>query len=348
MTRWSIVRRAIAAQALLYTGMVAHAQTAPGCASLPHGDHPHMRLRRGPMTAVVFLPDAVNGYYRGSRFDWSGIVGCVSLNGHTFFGEWFKHYEPTINDAVTGPAEEFRRSTSELGYDEAGPDGTFLKIGVGVLRRVDDAPYRFGGDYPIVDHGVWTVTRSRHAITFRQVLRSSFGYAYTYEKKLSLDADGTVLTFTHRLQNNGSKPIDTAMYNHDFFMFDGRPIGPGVTVHLPFIPVPDTPLPAVAQIDGTTVRITGPLQAGHGIGTYITGFSSSPSQFDFVVEDAVAGMGVEESADSSLARMYLWATPTTICPEGYIALNIAPGQSRSWAVRYRFRASGKGGTPTPP
>ena len=105
------------------------------------------------MQAVVFLPDAQSGYYRGPRFDWSGIVGCASLNGHTFFGEWFNRYDPEGNDAVTGPAEEFRHPTSELGYDDAAPGGLFLKIGVGLLRRTDEKPYRFGGAYPIVDGG---------------------------------------------------------------------------------------------------------------------------------------------------------------------------------------------------
>jgi hypothetical protein len=38
------------------------------------------------MNAVVFLPDKKNGYYRAARFDWSGILACASLNGHTFFG----------------------------------------------------------------------------------------------------------------------------------------------------------------------------------------------------------------------------------------------------------------------
>ena len=294
------------------------------------------------MSAVVFLPDVADGYYRGARFDWAGIVGCVSLNGHTFFGEWFKNYVPTTNDAVTGPAEEFRHPTSELGYDEAGPDGLFLKIGVGVLRRTGDAPYRFGADYPIVDHGTWTVHTGKHNATFRQVVHSDFGYAYVYEKTLTLDAHGTVLTLTHRLRNTGFKTIDTAVYNHDFFIFDGRPIGPGVELRLPFAPTPDKPLPATAAINGNTVRIVDPLQPGRGLGAYLTGFSHLSSQFDFKVVDTADGTGVEETADAPLVRMYLWATPTTVCPEGYIGIHVAPGTTQSWALHYRFFTQAKG------
>src|ERR1700722_11957911 len=78
------------------------------CANLPHADHPKVTLRRGKMEAVVFLIDKDNGYYRATRFDWSGVVACVSVNGHKFFGEWFAKYDPLKNDSITGPVEEFR------------------------------------------------------------------------------------------------------------------------------------------------------------------------------------------------------------------------------------------------
>ena len=139
--------------------VTAAASSKPGsCDALPHPDHPRVRLTNGRLVAEVYLPDDQHGYYRGPRFDWSGIVGCASLNGHTFFGELvLAAMTPLITDAVTGPAEEFRHPTSELGYDEALPGGQFLKIGVGVLQRIDDAPYSFFRAYPIVDHGTWKV-----------------------------------------------------------------------------------------------------------------------------------------------------------------------------------------------
>jgi hypothetical protein len=294
------------------------------------------RLTNGKLTLAVFLPDADHGYYRGSRFDWSGIVGCASLNGHTFFGEWFNRYDPMINDAVTGPAEEFRHPTSELGYDDAAPGGEFVKIGVGVLQRKDTSAYTFGGAYPIVDHGKWSVKVHDRSITFRQVLRSKIGYAYQYEKVLSLDAKGSILTLEHHLKNLGSKSIDTAVYDHDFYMLDGKPTSPGMEIHYPFIPVPDKPLPESARIDGNTVQFITPLQPRHGLGAYVTGFSDKVSDYDLTVEDTTTGIGVEQTADSPMIKSYLWATPTTICPEAYIGIRIAPGQTQSWTIHYRF------------
>src|ERR1700685_2413160 len=94
----------------LLLGQSVHAQNAANtspCANLPHSDHPKITLSNGKMEAVIFLPDKDNGYYRATRFDWSGIVACVAVNGHKFFGEWTP-YDPLKNDSLTGPVEEFR------------------------------------------------------------------------------------------------------------------------------------------------------------------------------------------------------------------------------------------------
>src|SRR5215470_13925703 len=221
----------------------AKAKTVSDCADVPHGDHPKVLLTNGKLDALVFLPDAKNGYYRSTRFDWSGVVACVSLNGHKFFGEWFAQYDPLKNDSITGPVEEFRTDDGPMGYDrpielpvkadaigykDAKPGETFLKPGVGVLRKLDDSPYQFGGAYPIVDTGTWTVKTTTRSVIFRQVLRGPDDYAYVYEKKLTIDKNEPVMTLEHTLQNTGKKVIETYVYNHDFFMLDGRPTGPGM------------------------------------------------------------------------------------------------------------------------
>src|SRR5215472_12896756 len=216
----------------------AQAETVPDCTEVPHGDHPKALLTNGKLNALVFLPDAKNGYYRSTRFDWSGVVGCVSLNGHTFFGEWFAQYDPLKNDSITGPVEEFRIDDGPIGlndhgemfvqpgaigYKEAKPGETFLKPGVGILRKVDDKPYQFGEMYPIVDTGNWTTKIGKRSIRFQQVLRGPDGYAYVYEKTLTLDKDEPVMTIEHSFRNTGQKAIDTFVYNHDFFILDGKP-----------------------------------------------------------------------------------------------------------------------------
>ena len=49
---------------------------------------PQFILKNDTLKLTVFLPDSENGYYRGTRFDWSGLVGQAEYKGHTFFGPW--------------------------------------------------------------------------------------------------------------------------------------------------------------------------------------------------------------------------------------------------------------------
>ena len=80
----------------------------PGCAAAEAADFPKAVLSNGLVKAVVYLPDSTRGYYRATRFDWSGVIGCLSAKGHTYFGPWFPRYDPLVNDSISGPAEEFK------------------------------------------------------------------------------------------------------------------------------------------------------------------------------------------------------------------------------------------------
>ncbi len=308
------------------------------CRTVPHGDHPRVRLANGAVEAVLFLPDAVNGYYRGSRFDWAGVIGCLAYKGHTYFGEWFPTYDPLLNDAITGPVEEFRAPGGELGYDVAGVGGRFLKIGVGVLRRVDEKPYSFGGAYPIVDGGKRTTKVEKRSVTMTQEVRTEFGYGYRYTKTVRLDGDGAGMTLEHRLENLGTKPIVTEVYDHDFFMLDGRPTGPGMVVRLGFAPVPDKPFPATARIVGREIVFDEVVGGRNGPQGYLSGYTGGAGEYRISVEDRVGKIGVEQTSESPLSKFYFWSTSRTICPEAYVPIDVAPGKAQSWSIRYVFRA----------
>ncbi len=307
------------------------------CGDVPHRDHPHAMLSNGDVTALVFLPNPSTGYYRSSRFDWSGVVGCAAYRGHTFWGEWFPHYDPLAHDAITGPVEEFRTDEGALGYDAAGVGGLFVKVGVGVLRRDLPGKYEFAHVYPIVDTGRWTVRARGRSITFRQRLRST-GVAYEYTKVLSLDRHGSTLTLTHALKNLGNAAVVTDVYDHDFFMLDGHTTGPGMEVRLPFAPVPDRPLEPGAAVEGNAIVYKQKMQPKETVQAYLTGYGATAADCNLRVEDMVHRIGVEQTADRPITKMYLWSISTTICPEAYLHLDVAPGKTGRWVIRYRLFA----------
>ena len=102
-------------------------------------------ITNGQVVAKLYLPNEKSGFYRGTRFDWSGVIHSLTFDGHDYYGPWFTKTDPSVHDfvyagaditagpcsAITGPVDEFK----PLGWDEAKPGGTFVKIGVGALRK---------------------------------------------------------------------------------------------------------------------------------------------------------------------------------------------------------------------
>jgi hypothetical protein len=300
-------------------------------------------ISNGQVNAVLYLPDATNGYYRARRFDWSGSVACLAYKGHTYFGVWSgvwaPKYDPLTNDAITGPVEEFRAADGKSApfYEDAKPGGFFVKPGVGLLRRLDDKPFDFRVLYPLVDGGKWTIHSSKEAVSFRQELKSSpIGVAYDYTKTLRLDKNAPVLEIEHTLKNTGTKTIDTEVYDHDFYMLDNEPTGPAMSVRFAFDPKPAQPLQNDARIDGRQLVYGRELKPGEEVQQDILGSSNSVSDYDLHVEDSRTGAGVEQSGDVPLVVLHFWSIRSNISPEAYIHLNIPPGQTAHWTIKYRF------------
>ncbi len=316
------------------------------CMQIPHGDHPKAMIHQGQTTAVIFLPDAKIGYYRASRFDWAGVVPCLDYRGHTFFGEWFPSYDPMLNDAITGPVEEFRSDDGALGYSEAKPGQPFVKIGVGVLRRLDASAYKFGITYPLLDPGTWSTRTASDRVTFTQTLHAPNDVAYRYQKVLRLENGGKMLVLEHRLTNLGAHPIVTDVYDHDFYILDGKRTGPGMRVHFGF------PLKAVAPPNGTADGALEPAAAIEGsdlvykqslashqtVASYLAGYGKSAKDYDITFSDTNPGLSVRQTSDRPISRLYLWSIPTTVAPEAYIHLDVDPGATERWTIRYTFQA----------
>src|SRR5437016_5526211 len=70
-------------------------------------DYPQIELKNNQLKLIVYLPDPEKGFYRGTRFDWSGVLGQVDFAGHKLFGPWKDKHDPTNYDDIIGPVEEF-------------------------------------------------------------------------------------------------------------------------------------------------------------------------------------------------------------------------------------------------
>ena len=111
-----------------------------------------------------------------------------------------------------------------------------------------------------------------------------------------------------------------------------------MVVRFPFAPKAEKSMEPLAGIDGKDIVYRQELQGEQYVESFLTGYSSSPSDYDITVENQKTGVGVEQTGDVAISRFNFWSIRTTLCPEAYIHLVIPPGQTAHWNIRYRFYA----------
>ena len=312
---------------------------AVGLLALAHGgksaEHPSAPFANELIEARVYLPDPENGYYRGTRFDWSGAIYSLKYAGHQYFGEWQESSDPYLHDRITGPVEEYRTAEKGLGYDDGG--NRFLRIGVGVVEKPDEDDYRWRHSYKIVDPGEWTIRQGANWIEFTQaVTESSLGYGYRLTKRLTLTPGQPELVIDHALENTGRKTIETNVYNHNFFVIDNQPTGPDFAVAFPFELTADRQMEGYVSVSGRQLRYEKHIPAGASIFTMLEGYGSTADDHMFTIENRKVKAGVRAATDRPLAKLQFWSPRTTLCPEPFIDLKIEPGQADRWSIRYEF------------
>jgi hypothetical protein len=316
------------------------------------GTPPQTQISNDAMTATVYLPDAGKGYYRGTRFDWSGVIGRLEYAGHNYYGPWFTKTDPTVIDfvyrgqdivagpcsAITGPVEEFSWEGKALGYDEAEPGGTFVKIGVGTLRKPDGDKYNPYRLYEIVDSGRWSVKTSTDHIEFTQEVKDPHsGYGYRYSKVVRLVKNQPEMILEHKLTNIGRRPIQTSVYDHNFLVLDNRPTGPDFVVKTPFALKAKGHLnPEMAEIQDHEFVYRRLLEGRDTVATELSGFGNTAQDYRIQIENHKAGAGMQVRGDRPLARLYLWSIRSVLAIEPYIDMTIEPGQSFDWQYEYEY------------
>ncbi len=295
---------------------------------------PQAEIGNSRIHAKLYLPDATAGYYRATRFDWSGVIASLEWNGHNYFGQWFERYDPKIHDAITGPVEEFLTNGAGLGYDEAKAGESFVRIGVGAVRKPDEPRYRRFSTYEIVDAGKWTVHHGADWIEFIHQLGDTGGYSYVYRKKLRLSKDKLIIE--HHLKNTGRKTIAASVYDHNFFMLDAQPTGPDCVVRFLFEPRAKAALNGLAEIRGKELVFLKELQPGQTVQSDLEGYGSTPKDYDIRVENRKTGAGVHQTSDHPISHLLVWSIRSNISPEAYIDLKAEPGKETSWRIQYEF------------
>ena len=314
----------------------------------PAADVPEARISNEQITAKIHLPDAKNGYYRSTRFDWSGAVYSLQYKGHDFYGTWYDRIDPKVINwvhqgpeivsgpcsALAGPVNEF---ATPLGLDEAKPGGTFIKIGVGVLRR-GEGNYNRYFPYEVLDAGKWSVKKTTDSVEFTQELSdTNSSYGYVYRKVVRLAKGKPEMVIDQSLKNTGMRTIQSSVYNHNFIVLDRQAPGPDFTFRVPFqIEANRPPNKELAEIRGNEIVFKKPLSGEDQVAVPIQGFGDGAKDTEIVIENRKVGAGVRISGDRPLIRDLLWSIRTVLAIEPYIAIDIQPGAEFTWKNTFEY------------
>lgn len=289
---------------LLALSILACLLTAPSMAAQTYpGSYPQIEISNGVVRAKVHLPDSERGFYRGTRFDWAGVIGSLEYKGHNYFGPFFEKFDPSVADveigdpvvagiasSASGPVEEFiGADETALGYATAKPGETFCKIGVGALKKIDSAPYSSYVNYPIADGGKRSVKSGPDWIEFTHHLNCGAGYGYTYTKTIRLTKNEPVMTIEHHLVNTGVKAIETLVYDHNFLIIDHQGAGPAVEITFAFPPGPTKALDPLAAVRGKQLLFPKGFKGSDTFYGEFRGFGRAAGDYSIRVENTSSG-----------------------------------------------------------
>ena len=315
---------------------------------------PEATIANGQIRARLYLPDTERGFYRSTRFDWSGVVASLEYQGHDYYGPWFTKSDPSVRDfiykdgdivvsaqsGIVGPAEEFPRPQ---GYTTAKPGETFVKIGVGVLRKQDDSTYSAYNTYEIVDGGRWTVETHPDRVDFMQeVTDPKSGYGYVYRKTVGLTAGRPELVIDHSLRNTGRQGIQATQYNHNFLVLNRATTGPDFVISFPFqVQSSKPPDPKLAAIKEHQIVYLKTLEGEERVAFGIQGFGKEAKDYDVRIDNRKNGAGVRITSDRPPVSIALWSIRSVISIEPFVDVSTEPGSTTTWKYTYNYYVSSR-------
>ncbi len=344
-------RVALAAALLMGACWNAGAQTAPVPGTQPAAEienFPHMDLSNGILSARVF-PPGKNELNQGSRFDHAGVVFHITYKGQDYSSYWFDRfvtdpmdngkYPPATEHSccnMSGPVEEF----AQVGFDEAGMGGRFLKPGIGIFKRTSDRYDQFP-TLPVLNEGTRTFKSTKTGARFTQDLRDpESGYSYRYTKSVQLVPGKPQMTISHVLTNTGTKPIITEVFCHNFLTIN--PGSANLVITAPFQWSAVEPFqPELVKLDGNTIRYLAPIPKGVTTQSLLTGFGDKVSDYDFTITDTRTGFGQRIRADTPPSKINMWSITATYSLEPYVAISLKSGETKRWTYTYDFYGPGE-------
>ena len=287
---------------------------------------------------IVLVIETAGERYKGSRFDWNGTITQVYFRGIPLLGQEKKLFYRNAKIYGRGLHNEFGINDC-IGYDDAGADELFPKIGTGWLKK-DDKPYFFYTQYQL-EQLKFHLKRPRSDIAeFYCESGEKNGYAYEYKKTITLLQDG--FTIDYELKNVGQKNFATTEYVHNFFC-------PGLygkisnNIELGFGWQFDVEKLAekkdadALETDGKSIIFRKEPDGEFFVGGIFEAKTDGDAVSSWTLKDKRYGLLITEEDSFVPDGVNLWGHSRAISPEMFFRFSAAPQETVKWQRTYKIK-----------
>jgi hypothetical protein len=265
--------------------------------------------------------------YRGARFDWTGFITDIWFQKHSFCVP--EQYVEGKGTGGSGFCNEFGIDLP-LGYEGINVGGKFPKIGVGLVTKLSDEPYKFFAPAPVsgldIIEEFWTDNKYKVV----SEINDGNGLSMSLTKIISLE--DSVLSIYYFLENQGSKKLITNEYNHNFIGINNDLVGPNYELNIPSLKGINSKVGEYSYKDTNITWENKPEGDFYGI------VENGPNlaSFNWELRHKQSKVGVREISTFPVSKIAFWGYTHVVCPEVFINIEIEPKASLSWKRCYEF------------
>jgi hypothetical protein len=289
-----------------------------------------VNLKNTHLEVVIGCPMEL---YRGSRFDHSGNILQVTLNGkHKFCTSEKPEQSPWFG---FGLMNEFDIDHPQ-GFNETPAGDYFYKLGVGQLLKDEDTSYNFFKNYEMLPRQFSISLEDKHGLIFQSEDEHADTATIDYQKKLSIHQNQLLIEY--RLENKGSSILKTSEYAHNFISVNNTNIDSNYLLEFNFEMNP-AHFEAIHNIDPllnfNSHKITWTRTPDNDFFIRRLNGNTSTGKW-WKLTNLAAGAGLKEEVSFEADLVNLWGTKHVLSPELFNEITIEPGQVARWWRKYTF------------
>lgn len=271
--------------------------------------------------------------YRGARFDHSGNILQVTLNGkHRFCTTEKREHDPMFGFGLLNEFDIDR----PMDYGATPPGTWFQKIGVGKLLKDEDAPYDFFKNYKMLPQEFSLQKRDDISLLFQAEEKQSSPFKIHYQKRISIRENHLLIEYF--LKNQSTRPLVSNEYAHNFMAIDHTGVDQNLLLEFNFEMNPHQ-FEAVHNIERlmsfSKHAISWTAQPDSDFFIRRVNGNTSEGKWWRLSKPAL-GLGVKEEVSFGAGLVNLWGSGHVVSPEFFHRIELKPDQVTSWWRKYTF------------